>query len=1480
MSDETRKIQLATELDTRPVKEGFKEIVQAAEGTATGVQNAAGKAGKAVDGIGNNADAAAKKIEVSERSIIASIQRRTAAVQAAGQSESKYYEELAKQRGVNVEALRPYLAQLDAAKAKQDAASVSLGGMGMSAKATAAALRGVPAQFTDIATSLASGQAPLTVFLQQGGQLKDMFGGAGNAARALGGYVLGLINPITIATSVVAAFGVAAYQGSGELQAFNRALILNGNTAGVTSDRLMGVASSIKAANDSITQSKAAAALNLMVDAGVRGESQLGRYAKAAIEFEKAGGSAATTVAKNFEELGKNPLQASLKLSESMGYLSSSVVETIRSLESQGRTVDAARLAQSSYADALESRTPMLVENIGYLEGAWKKVAGQAAQAWDTMLGLGRQQSLSEQFNAAGQRIASARAHNTLGAGNGFDVADPRRGADERLMASLRRQMESQAVAADMTAQQAQKEKERVAFLGQAEKYLTSEQRQQREILSVKNLVTRQIISQEEAEKRIAAIRAQGAKKPTGSRGREGDQFAAEREAAKGWADAYGDFGRIAREAEGGMLGLSRAQQRLVEFLQNPAYQNASQPMRELALQQAYVAIEAEKTAAALKAELAANEAVFNAMTGRINAQNGIAVGIEEQARQQREATAAYGLSGAALLELETARLLDAAAERERQAVVADGMDLSGALGQAYRDEALALRDLAAAKKNDAAVRQQVDQYRAMWEGVEGFAQSAFVDIAMNGEDAFKRIGQSIKKEVIQLLYEMTVKKWIIQIAGQSSGLGSSLMGQGGNTLTNLVSDWLGNYFGGGAAAAGGASVYGTSYAAASVSDAAMISTGSKAAAGGTASSSLASGGFTGYGYLGYAALIAAAVVVADGLYERGWNRAALGDGGPQTTKFGQYSEYTSDPNMGRSAIYDYGDPGLSKQRREIMDAVGFSSKWADILSGTVRMAHLFGRQLKEVGLQASVSGGNATVSGYTFEKGGVFRGNRTRTIEADPRDAANFDLIVESTINGSRAMARAMGLSEEAINAYTGSIKVNFKGAKTAEEQSKRMAEALDNLNFELLKAASGGKLAREDFKAFMEGIQKDIQQAGINSEGIADVLVAGMTGRLSGADVGAQLSEIILGGIYNAIAGSAAAQISQLFMTQIITPIFAAIASGVPIAQAVSAAAIQQTVATARQYMEVVKATFNDPEFRAFLEELKAGLNSTGAAAASVAAPAMRTYAGPSPAQTAAEEAKREKEQLERELLRLQGNTAELRRRELLDVSKGNRALQERIWALEDEQRITQERNELERQRLDILGDTAALRALERDALDESNRALYDEIQALKDAAELKNVWRDLTDSIEDEIKRIRGEVLGDSVNGLSYVQAQFATLTAQARALDQEAASKLPDLAGQLRDLYQTNSGSRADFEYQVSGMLASLEETNRITRSAAGVTVTASAVEDKALGKKVDELSAAVVALQGIMQKAVTTTTDTTKLLDRVTGGGNAMRTTTV
>ena len=102
----------------------------------------------------------------------------------------------AKASGVTIKSLA---ASGKEAEQALDAYSRQAQAAGLSTKAYTAALRGVPAQFTDIVVSLQGGMNPFTVLLQQGGQLKDMFGGVGPATRALGGYVAGLVNPFTLA---------------------------------------------------------------------------------------------------------------------------------------------------------------------------------------------------------------------------------------------------------------------------------------------------------------------------------------------------------------------------------------------------------------------------------------------------------------------------------------------------------------------------------------------------------------------------------------------------------------------------------------------------------------------------------------------------------------------------------------------------------------------------------------------------------------------------------------------------------------------------------------------------------------------------------------------------------------------------------------------------------------------------------------------------------------------------------------------------------------------------------------------------------------------------------------------------------------------------------------------------------------------------------------------------------------------------------
>ncbi|OOH86254.1 phage tail tape measure protein [Comamonas kerstersii] len=341
------------------------------------------------------------------------------------------------------------------------AATASLGSMQMSAAQTSAALRMVPAQFTDIVVSLQSGQQPLTVLLQQGGQLKDMFGGIVPAAKALGGYVAGLISPITLLAGGIAALGVAYYQGSKEQDAFNQALIMTGNRAGVTAGQLAQMAQSL-GGSSGFTKSAAAAALAELAATGKVGAENMERFAATAMELEQRVGIPVQNTVKDLAELGKAPVEASIKLNQQYGYLTTATLAMIKALRDEGREADAAALAQKAYANAMSDRTKTITENLGYLERGWNAVANAARKGWDAILGIGRPATPEEKLAAVQTEIVNL--ERALASGSGWGEtgggAATGRGMSERKKAELRERLaglrsEEQAIRSKTQAEQA-----------------------------------------------------------------------------------------------------------------------------------------------------------------------------------------------------------------------------------------------------------------------------------------------------------------------------------------------------------------------------------------------------------------------------------------------------------------------------------------------------------------------------------------------------------------------------------------------------------------------------------------------------------------------------------------------------------------------------------------------------------------------------------------------------------------------------------------------------------------------------------------------------------------------------------------------------------------------------------------------------------------------------------------------------------------
>jgi len=369
---------------------------------------AGGRAEKAAEGVARGADKAAASIKKQKDELgdlLGEIDPTVKALGRLDELESK----LAKQKklgALDASTFSEYQAKIDSSRTNLTRFDDSLTRTGNTAKQTAAALRGVPAQFTDIAVSLQAGQNPFTVALQQGGQLKDMFGGLGPAAKALGSYVLGLVNPFTVAAAAAAALGLAYYKGSQEADEYNKSLILTGNYAGTTAD---GLASLAKQVSSTVgTTGAAAAVLAQLAGSGNIAAYSFEEITKAALTMEEATGKAVGETVAQFASIAKEPVAASIKLNEQYHYLTASVYEQIVALEKQGEQAAAVRLATDAFADAIQSRGDQITQRLGLIEGAWNKVAKAAKWAWDSALDVGREATYEEKLAELEQAAANA----------------------------------------------------------------------------------------------------------------------------------------------------------------------------------------------------------------------------------------------------------------------------------------------------------------------------------------------------------------------------------------------------------------------------------------------------------------------------------------------------------------------------------------------------------------------------------------------------------------------------------------------------------------------------------------------------------------------------------------------------------------------------------------------------------------------------------------------------------------------------------------------------------------------------------------------------------------------------------------------------------------------------------------------------------------------------------------------------------------
>lgn len=776
----------------------FDKIKASSQSMAAGVEQAAAKAAGAVGGMGDKAAPAAQKLDGITASMIRQVQRLNAELEAGGARNAAYFEKMASVKGADLSAMAPYLADLKKAEAAQRVATTGLDQMGMSAKQTTAALRQVPMQFTDIVVSLQGGQSAMQVFLQQGGQLKDMFGGAGNAARALGGYVIGLVNPFTIAAAAAGVLAVAYNQGSKEAEAFSKALILSGNASGTTSAMMADTAASISKMSGA-TKSAAADAVAQLAGATGIAASSFDKLATSALRFSAVSGVAVGDVVKQFSELSKDPLAATVKLNESTNFLTRSLYEQIKALDEQGNSTKAAALAQSAWADALASRSIQMEQNLGTIEKAWLSVKNGAKSAWDAMLNIGRDTTPTQQLEKIQQQIqekerlianggfASNEGGAAFGTANQATLA--RLNAEVTALRAKAAALAGVADAAKYSAEQEAKaastQRASAEWDKESLKYLDKKTQMNRELNKVVNEGIAAGKDSIEIVKRIEAIRANYAETAAKAPTVKSDAWATE--VAKSYTQAMAELEKVQAGASATAEGLSKSQTALRKVMESPAWAAFGRQQREQVIYQASIAQAAEDEAEAHKKVTQIIKEAHAEYVKSLEVQTKITDGVTQHVQRlhdEAEATAlaaAKNISLAQAVELVTIKRLE-----EKQVQAMGNEDMVAAIQKEIDARKLLASEISSKDTRDKASA----EWKSFWSDMDSTARRVWTDIWHGGQDAFTKVRDTVKALLLDLTY-MMAKKWVIGVAASVTGGTATAGGVSGGTglsLSNMAS--------------------------------------------------------------------------------------------------------------------------------------------------------------------------------------------------------------------------------------------------------------------------------------------------------------------------------------------------------------------------------------------------------------------------------------------------------------------------------------------------------------------------------------------------------------------------------------------------------------------------------------------------------------------------------------------------------------------
>lgn len=278
--------------------------------------------------------------------------------------------------------------------------------LGISAGQTAQAMRQLPAQFTDIFTSLQGGMPFFTVLVQQGGQIKDSFGGVAPALKGVSTALLDMVNPYTVAAAAVGLVVFAWYDAEQQAQAYTKALVLSRNEAAATTLTLVDMARKTSDALQ-VSAGAGAEAAQAVGSNGKIAAQNLQAVSNAAVAMKEISGQALEDTIALYAKLAEDPVKGAEKLNEQVNFMTVALYEQVKALQEQGRNQDAVTVITRAASDETVMALAKVRASQNPVISGFKNLWVEATRAWSAMqssVGLGPAAAQMQHLLAENQR--------------------------------------------------------------------------------------------------------------------------------------------------------------------------------------------------------------------------------------------------------------------------------------------------------------------------------------------------------------------------------------------------------------------------------------------------------------------------------------------------------------------------------------------------------------------------------------------------------------------------------------------------------------------------------------------------------------------------------------------------------------------------------------------------------------------------------------------------------------------------------------------------------------------------------------------------------------------------------------------------------------------------------------------------------------------------------------------------------------------